>query len=142
MARTKKSAPAKYSDKSAGQPELLPVFDALRNAISAYAGGNFRPKSDKPGAYELYYDKEAQVAGRKFPELAFAAALIQKGYVGFYFFPVYMDTTLKSQIAPELLKKLKGKSCFHIDVDDPVLMTQIDDALRAGHAYFEKNGWK
>jgi hypothetical protein len=54
MAKTSKSAPAKYADKSTGQPELLLVFDAIKKLVAAYAEGNYSVKADAAGHYELY----------------------------------------------------------------------------------------
>ena len=142
MATKKKSAPAKYADKSAGQPELKPLFDKLRKLVAAYEKGNYRAKADKPGQYELYYDKEVEVAGRKYPELGFAGVLIQKGYVGFYFFPVYLDESFKEQIGAELLKTLKGKTCFHIKKDDEVIFSQVKEALAGGWQDYQQRGWR
>jgi hypothetical protein len=39
----------------------------------------------------LVGEKPVEVLGRKKDELWFASALIQKGYVGFYYMPVYGD---------------------------------------------------
>jgi hypothetical protein len=41
MAKVTKRAPVKYADKSAGQPELLPVFDVIKELVSVYARGSF-----------------------------------------------------------------------------------------------------
>lgn len=142
MAAVKKSAPAKYADKSGGQPELKPVFEKLHKLVSAYEKGNYRAKADKPGHYELCYDNDAELAGRRYPELSFAGVLIQKGYVGFYFFPVYVDEALKSRIGAGLLKTLKGKTCFHIKKNDEDLFKQIKEALETGYEYYTKKGWK
>lgn len=136
MAEKKGRAPAKYSDKSAGQPDLVSVFDQIKKLISKYSKGNYKVIADKPGHFELYYGKEVEIAGRKYPEVAFASLLVQKGYVGFYFFPVYIDASIKNKIKPELLKTLKGKTCFHIKKNDPVLLKQIGEALEAGNKYY------
>jgi hypothetical protein len=53
-------------------------------------------------------------------ELWFAGALIQKGYVGYYFNPEYASGNGGKAVTPELMKCLKGKSCFHIKKADPV----------------------
>ena len=80
--------------------------------------------------------------GKKYPELCFASLLVQKGYVGFYFFPMYLNTALKQKISPALLRCLKGKTCFHIKKNDPGLFKQIQDALDAGLDFFSSRGWK
>lgn len=142
MAKTSKSAPAKYADKSAGQPELLPVFDAIKKLVSVYAEGNYSVQADAPGHYELYYDRPVEVSGKHYPEVSFASVLIQKGYVGFYFFPIYINSLLKEKLAPELVQTLKGKSCFHIKKTGPVVLDQLKETLRAGYHYYQTMGWK
>jgi hypothetical protein len=41
----------------------------------------------------------------------------------------------------ELLKALKGKSCFHIRKNDPPTLESIRDALKAGYDIYKQNGW-
>ncbi|MFZ1599593.1 MAG: hypothetical protein WAW26_27395, partial [Anaerolineae bacterium] len=74
-------------------------------------------------------------------EVFFAGLIIQKGYVGFYYMPVYAQTELKDVFAPELLGLLKGKSCFHIKRLTPELLAQIEAALRAGYEMYRERGW-
>jgi hypothetical protein len=142
MAEASKRAPAKYADKSSGQPELIPLFNDLKKILSAYAKGNYKVKADKPGHYELYYGKEVEQHGRAYPELSFSSLLIQKGYVGFYFFPIYTNESLKDKLKPELLKTLKGETCFHIKKNDPILLQQIKEGLQYGYEYYSSKGWK
>jgi hypothetical protein len=142
MAKTKKSAPAKYADKSAGQPELLPVFDMIKKLVSVYVRGNYVIKADKPSHYELYYDGPVEMSEKHYPEVSFASVLIQKGYVGFYFFPVCLNDLLKEILAPELVQMLKGETCFHIKKMDPVIQEQLKETLRIGYDYYQALGWK
>jgi hypothetical protein len=65
------SKPLKYADKSAGQPELLDLFNTLKKILSDYAKGNFFVKTNQPGAFEIYYGKEVVHGGKKYPELLF-----------------------------------------------------------------------
>jgi len=82
-----------------------------------------------------------EIAGRKRDELWFAGIIVQKGYVGFYYMPVYAEPEMKKIFKPELLKCLKGKSCFHIKKYDKEIFSQIKSALKVGYdAYLEK-GW-
>ena len=60
---------------------------------------------------------------------------------GFYFMPVYAEADLKAVFAPELLKLLKGKSCFHIKKLDPALLDQIKSALQVGYEAYQARGW-
>jgi hypothetical protein len=83
-----------------------------------------------------------ELSGKHYPEVSFASVLIQKGYVGFYFFPVCLNDLLKERLAPELLQTLKGKTCFHIKKVDPVVLEQLKETLRIGYNYFQILGWK
>src|SRR5579872_530875 len=123
MAKAEKTAGIgiKYADKSAGQPGLTPIFDKLVGQLNAHAGGNLKIKGGEDGQIALLSEKPVVIEGRKKDQLWLASALIQKGYVGFYYMPVYMSDVIRSKLGADLLKCLKGKACFHIKKDDPVL---------------------
>jgi len=131
----------KYADKSAGQPELIPIFETLKKLLLPYVKGPIKLRGGEGGQMALVSEKEIEIAGRKRKELWFAAILIQKGYVGFYYMPVYVETDIKKIFQPELLKLLKGKSCFHIKKLDEDLIAQIKSALKLGYAMYKKVGW-
>ena len=93
------------------------------------------------GKVGLVSKKPVEILGRKREELWFASALVQKGYVGFYYMPVYMDVSVRKLIKPELLKCLKGKACFHITKIDKEIFSQIKEALAIGHKEWRHRGW-
>jgi hypothetical protein len=130
----------KYNDKSAGQPELTPIFEAIKKLLLPYEKGTMKLICSG-GQAVLISKKPVEILGRKRDELWFASALVQKGYVGFYYMPVYGDPTMKQLIEPELLKCLKGKACFHIKKHDKEIFSQIKDALKAGYGLWHKRGW-
>lgn len=131
----------KYADKSAGQPELIPIFEELKALVLPYVKGTIELRGGTGGQLTLVSGKEVVVDGRKKPEVYFAAVLIQKGYVGFYFMPVDVEAEQKALFAPELLKLLKGKSCFHIKKWDDTLKKQVRDALKKGYEVYKEKGW-
>ncbi len=109
--------------------------------MSPYEKGHLVKSGDLPGQFGLLSDKTIEVAGKKRDDVYFAGILVQKGYVGFYFMPVYADPALKKDLHPDLVKCLKGKSCFHIKKNDPVLMQHIKEALKTGYDDYKKKGW-
>ena len=131
----------KYTDKSAGQPELIPIFDSIKVMLKPYVTGNLRERGQNSGIYNLVSEKFVEVKGRQRKEVYFASIIIQKGYVGFYYMPVYVNTDLKKVLKPELLKTLKGKSCFHIKKNDPIIMNQIKESLQIGYEMYKQRGW-
>ena len=130
----------KYTDKSPGQPELIPIFEAIKKLLLPYEKGTMNLISSA-GQVVLVSKKPVEILGRKRDDLWFASALVQKGYVGFYYMPIYGDPKLKQLIKPELLKCLKGKSCFHIKKYDQEIISQIKDALNVGYNLWHKRGW-
>jgi hypothetical protein len=140
-APVKKKAPLKYSDKSAGQPALLYVFEELKKLMLPYVKGTIELQGGIGGQVSLISKKPAELNGKKKSEILFAAALIQKGYVGFYFMPIYVQPEIKEVLKPELMKCLKGKSCFYIKQVDKEIFSQIKDALKAGYKKYTEKGW-
>jgi len=131
----------KYSDKSKGQPDMVVIFDRIKKLLMAHEKGVLKIHGGEGGQIFLISHKEVEINGKKRPELWFASALIQKGYVGFYYMPVYGYKKLGEQIHPELMKCLKGKACFHIKKNDENLYKQIDEALKLGYEGYKKLGW-
>lgn len=70
--QTEKEKGIKYSDKSAGQPELLPIFETLKALLAPYEKGTIIASDKKEGIYNLTSKKPLEVAGKKMEELFFA----------------------------------------------------------------------
>ena len=119
---------------------LQQIFKQIRDLISRYSPPMV-VKKDQADYYDLWSVKEVVIAGRKKKEVFFAGAIIQKGYVGFYFMPIYVDENMKKVFPTELLALLKGKACFHIRRNDAVIMSQIEKALKAGFNIYRNKGW-
>ncbi len=139
--KAKKEPTIKYADKSAGQPEMAAIFETIKKMLLPYEKGHLKMIGGTGGMLCLVSQKPVVIDGRKKDELWFAAILVQKGYVGFYYMPVYTSPEMKKVFKPELLKCLKGKSCFHIKKQDPVIMGQIKESLKIGYAMYKERGW-
>jgi hypothetical protein len=119
---------------------LTEMFNQVKTLMQVYSPP-LTPKMDDDAHYDLWSIKDLVIDGRKRKEVYFSGLVIQKSYVGFYYMPIYSNTALKNVLAPELLKLLKGKSCFHIKKLDETLLAQIKDALKVGFAYYQERGW-
>lgn len=91
--------------------------------------------------YQLWSQKAVAIDARPPKEVYFAGLIVQKGYVGLYDVPAYAQPDIEKLFAPELLRLLKGKSCFHVRRLDDALIGQIRDALDAGHRVCEERNW-
>jgi hypothetical protein len=119
------------------------IFDRLETSLRRYVpplvvrSPGVRGKRD----CQLWSEKRIEVAGRKRDEVYFAGLIVQKGYVGFYFMPVYTHAEQTAVFAPELLALLEGKSCFHVKRLDDELTGYIDAALATGFDLYRERGW-
>lgn len=121
--------------------DLTLIFNHLRSLMKPYETGTIRARVDEEKRYDLWSEKQVVIEGRKRNDVYFAGLVIQRNYVGFYYMPVYVDEQLKSVFEPELLKLLKGKSCFHMKKMDDTLSLQIADALQKGYDLYRDRGW-
>ena len=88
--------------------DLNTIFQALKDLLSPYAPP-LVPKMDDASHYDLWSIKDLVIEGRKRKEVYFAGLIIQKGYVGFYFMPVYAETDLKAVFAPGAAQAAEGQ---------------------------------
>jgi len=120
--------------------KLIKIFKRLKTILKKYEDP-LKPKFDVDSKYDLWSFKNVEIAGRKRKEVSFASIIIQSNYVGFYYMPIYTDTLFQEVFEPELLKLLKGKTCFHIKELTPELEKQIVKALDIGYDLYKKRGW-
>lgn len=121
--------------------ELVEIFKKLKVLLTKYSK-QMASKNDTDSRFDLWSEKDVIIAGKKKSEMYFAEASIKSDYVGFYFMPIYLaPDELKKVLEPELLKLLKGKSCFHIKHLDDKLLMQIGDALKIGYQMYKQKGW-
>jgi hypothetical protein len=120
--------------------DLPPIYNRLKTLLKRYEPP-FSPKIDLDSRYDLWSFKKIEAFGKMRNEVYFAGLIIQSSYVGFYFMPVYAEADLKKYFGPELLKTLKGKSCFHIKYLDDTLISQIEQALEKGFSLYQERDW-
>lgn len=120
--------------------QLSKIFEAVRSLLLPYSKV-LEVRVDTNTRYELWSNKQVEIAGRKKKAVFFASVIIQKDYVGFYFMPVYTDTDIMNIFPQDLLKLLKGKSCFHIKDQNKVILKQIETALKMGFKLYKQRGW-
>ena len=116
------------------------AFDQLKRLLEPY-GKTLVNKSSNPANYELYSIKKIEAMGKERNEMFFAGLMPKKGYIGFYFMPIYTHPAEFTNVPAELKKCLKGKSCFHIKKSDPVVASQVEQLLRKGYEVYKKEGW-
>jgi len=148
MKKAKARTGAKAAKRgNAPHGNLNAVFDELKGMMAVHVppfkagGGQVPAKKDfhlivpvpvvvSPNAY----------GGKPYP-VAMASLILQKGFVGFYYTPVYLVPGLKNKLRPKLAKLLKGKSCFHVTALEAEVREGIKEALEIGVRCFRERGW-
>ncbi|MBD79592.1 MAG: hypothetical protein CL840_11800 [Crocinitomicaceae bacterium] len=118
------------------------LFEKVKAKIEPHAKNqDIRTDTDK--AYHVY-GTTTVVIGKKTTEgHYFASSMKNKNFVGFYFFPIYTHKEeFTAEEFPNLMKTLKGKSCFHIKKDDPEVFDEMEKLLQKGVTLYEGLGWR
>lgn len=130
-AKSKKPVARKgQSAKAAGN--FPDVFAALKNLLKPHQK-HLSVNADKPA----YYAVEMRGVLYRSKPLYFAGVRLGKGYVSYYFMPVYGNSALQKQMSPELKKRMQGKACFNFTAVDPVLFGQLAQLTAAGLECFK-----
>ncbi|MCK7485142.1 MAG: hypothetical protein MZU97_06005 [Bacillus subtilis] len=111
--------------------DLATIFQTLKTILIPYAGP-LTITVDTVERFDLVSKHKVVIDGRKRDEVFFASLIIQSDYVGFYYMPVYADPEQKQVFHEDLLRLLKGKSCFHIRRLDAALKEHIASAIAHG----------
>jgi hypothetical protein len=137
---TKPKADATDSPLEGVYEELVKIMKRHAPPFRADLPLNVREKR----AFQLTVPKPVAVPGAyggKPVNLQLSAAILQKGYVGFYLMCMHTHEGAKKKIPPELLKLLKGKTCFHLKRLDDGLRRNIESALEVGAQSYKDRGW-
>lgn len=117
------------------------LFLQMKKMLKLYEKGTLIPRHDDDRYYDLWSEQRVIIADRPRKEVFFAAVIMQKDYVGFYFMPVYSDTDILEFFPQELLACKKGASCFHIRKWDERILKQMEEVLLHGYRLYEARGW-
>ncbi len=66
----------------------IEILSELKEILSGFSN-NLRVTRDGKNGYELYTTKSVTVGKKIIEGMYFASVVIQGGFVGFYFFPIY-----------------------------------------------------
>jgi len=129
------------------KPESLEaVYDELYALLSQYAPPFVLKEDSIKGKRDLHLQAPEPVIvpgkyGGSPKMVGMASIILQKGYVGFYFLPIYLEPALAEKLSRELRKLLKGKTCFYVRRLTPELKKDVRAALEIGKKDFAKRGW-
>ena len=122
------------------EDEKQKIFLELRSILSSYVPP-LVVRIDEETRYDVYGSKTVQVGKTKKDGIYFASIIIQKHHVGFYFFPIYTHRDRFDDVPENLMKLLKGKSCFHLKRFDENIFDDIKWIMDKGMNIYKEEGW-
>lgn len=98
---------------------------------------------DKPGAYGIMGNKAVPYGSTKkiVPGMYFSSVVARKDMVSFYLFPVYYHAKEFTDLAPTMIKCLKGKTCFNFRKEEQIVGKELDKLLKKGVKIWKKMGY-
>lgn len=116
------------------------IFKKLKGILKGCSEG-LQVTANEEGKYELYGTKEVTQGKKTVDKMYFGSAVIKKGHVAYYFFPIYTHRMAFGELPEGLGKAMKGKSCFHVKKDDPELLEQIGEMTKKGLEIYKEADW-
>lgn len=111
------------------------VFKALRDRLKPFEDGNVVARDDPHEYILIGPDKDD--GGR---DVFLGHVKIQKNYVSLYLMSVYRFPDLLDDVAPALLERKHGKSCFNFKQPDEDLFDEVSSLLARGVARYRAEG--
>jgi len=121
--------------------DLIEIFQTIRASMQPYETLGFNSRVNSDTEYDLWSDKNVVLLGKQRNEIYFAGLKIMTSSVTLHFMLIYTNPEVKELLHPDLIKLLKGKSCFHFKKLDETLMEHITQALDIGYKTYKQNEW-
>lgn len=121
--------------------DLIEIFQTVRASMQPYETLGFNSRINSDTEYDLWSDKNVVLMGKERNEIYFAGLKIMTSSVTLHFMLIYTNPEVKELLHPDLIKLLKGKSCFHFKKLDETLMEHITQALDIGYKTYKQNEW-
>lgn len=133
LARRKKVYPSSQ--------EIL-VFNQLKSLVLPYKEF-LEVKMNTADHYELWTNEGYRTTSLHPVNkrgIQFAAIMIYAEHITFYFQPLYLDNTLKEELAESLKPFFRGKSCFHLKEVSDQINNDLKVLIKKGWQSYQKMG--
>jgi hypothetical protein len=101
------------------------VFAALKPILAKYER-RLAVKIDTSEEYTLLTRFPSPHPQHKGQPMYFGSVRLGKAYVSFHLIPLYMCPALNENMAPELKKRMQGKTCFNFKViPEPAITAEL-----------------
>ena len=118
------------------------IFERMKSLLKKQCPPMVISKDDKNN-YELIGNKPVPYGSTKkiVPGMFFVSIVLNKTMVSLHFFPMYMRKDLFEPLVPNMIKLLKGKTCFNIKDVNEINEKELDALLSRGVDAWKKSGF-
>jgi hypothetical protein len=116
------------------QREYELAFQGLRKILKPY-DKKLRVIKDGPGNY-MNESRSIRYQGKP----VMFANIMQKSYVSFHLFPVYVFPDLLKGMSPELKKRMQGKTCWNFKKAEDALFAELREIVSESFQRFAELG--
>ena len=118
------------------------IFNRLKTALEKHAPPMTVSKNNKT-VFELIGNKPVPYGSRQIivPGMYFCSAVARKDKISFYFFPMYFHEKEFSKTIPNMIRYLKGKTCFNFTKPDQIVGKELDAMIKKGVRAWHKSGY-
>ena len=118
------------------------IFAKLKTILEKFTPPLVVSVDKENTAYEIMGNKPVPYGYDKkiVPGMFFASVAMRKDSVTIHFFPIYMNMKMM-EVAPSLLKYLKGKTCFHFKKVEQVDEKELSGLMELGVAAWYEAGY-
>jgi hypothetical protein len=125
------------------KPEIREsIFNSLKSALEKCQPPMVVSK-EKKDVFELMGNKPVPYGSKKtiVPGMYFASVVARKDMVSFYFFPLYYQEKEYANVIPNLMKSLKGKTCFNFRKPEQLNSKELNAMLKKGIQAWKTRGY-
>jgi len=118
------------------------IFSKLKKNLEKFTPPLVANRKADANTYEVIGNTPVPYGSTKkiVPGMYFASIANRKDSVVLYFFPCYTNAKMLD-VAPSLVKCLKGKTCFHFTKEEQINEKELNTLLKKGVSVWEKEGY-
>lgn len=115
------------------------VFEKMRSVLQKQCPPMVI-SNDVENNFELIGNKPVPYGSTKkiVPGMFFVSIILNKTMLSFHFFPMYLNKELYEPLVPNMIKLLKGKTCFNIKDDKEINEKELNALLSKGIDVWKK----
>jgi hypothetical protein len=118
------------------------IFEKIKSVLQKQSPPMVVSKNIKD-CFELIGNKPVPYGSKKVmaPGMYFCSVLVRKDMISFHFFPIYMKREMFEPLIPNMIKLLKGKSCFNFKKPEHIDEKELSALLKKGIEAWTKLGY-